>query len=181
MKSPKSSRHRKMSPLEAARALRSAGDEGALRRAGDEGALRASPSSPISTDDDPPPKKPPRYCPWCGGQVCKRWAPHRIRSLYQRINARVAYVCLQCKIAVRAFRFPDEPLFESRKAARARAQEDYDDLEASGFFFEHARERYRQGKCSCSTFNYPVYMGMPPRTSPCPVHAPIAASKRKRS
>jgi hypothetical protein len=155
---------RKVSPLDAARAL----------------AATAAQIIPVAAvDDDPPPKKPPRFCPWCGGQVKKCWTPHKIRSVYQRPNARVAHVCLACKVAVRAFKFPEEPLFESRKAARADAQRDFDELEASGFIFDHDREKYRQGKCSCRRFDYPIYMGMPPKSSPCPIHAPLPGKTRR--
>lgn len=158
---------RKMSPLDAARAL-------------------AAPAAQIipatAMDDDPPPKKPPRFCPWCGGQVKKCWIPNKLFSLYARPNARVAHVCLACKVAVRAFKFPTPPMFESRKAARAQAQSDYDDLKASGFFCTHDREKYRRGTCTC----YPGYpggvggFGMP--RTPCPIHAPLPgkiAARRK--
>jgi hypothetical protein len=158
-----------MSPLDAARAL-------------------AAPTAQIipatEVDDDPPPKKPPRFCPWCGDQVKKCWVPHKILSLYQSPKARVAHVCLSCKVAVRAFKFPDGALFESKKAAREKALRDHDDLAASGFYFAHQRELYQRGQCSCD--RYPS-RGWDPmgatRVTPCPIHAPlpgkIATAKRK--
>jgi hypothetical protein len=130
----------------------------------------------VSTaDDDPQPKKPPKFCPWCGGEVEKCWVPNRIRSLYDRTGARVAYLCLACKIGVRAFTFPDRPLFKTKKTALADAQRDYDELEASGFSAKYLRDLYERGKCSCGLRLYkPSYEQLP-----CPKHNPL--SKRSRA
>lgn len=118
-------------------------------------------------DDDPPPKKPPKFCPWCGHQVKKRWVPNKLLWLSQRLGVRVAYVCLTCKVAVQARKFPQRPLYETKKAASAEAQRDYDELEASGFQSKYARELYARGKCACT----PRYS--PLRSDPCAVHAPL--------
>lgn len=133
----------------------------------------AAKTQPTPSDEDPPPKKPPKFCPWCGGPVVKRWAPHRISSLYTRPGAKTAFVCLSCTVAVRVFTFPKRPLFETRRAAREKAAQDYEDLEMSGFRSLSARERYERGKCTCSSY---------PNThrEPCPVHAPLP-KQRKRS
>jgi hypothetical protein len=156
-------RRRKLSPLEAARAL-------------------AFPSAQIVADEDPPPKKPPRYCPWCGGPVKKRWTPHKIRSIYQRPSAFVAHVCLECKVAVRAFKFPAEPLFESRTAARAQAQSNHDALAASGFDFAYQREAYQRGQCSCDRYRRSGWGPMGAMiVTPCPVHAPLVAKRTPRA
>jgi hypothetical protein len=93
--------------------------------------------------------------------------PNKLLWLGQRLGVRVTYVCLKCKIAVRAFRIPPRPLCETKKAARAEAQRDYDELEASGFRSKHARELYARGKCACG----PVYTYMP--KEPCAVHRPL--------
>lgn len=121
-------------------------------------------------EDGPPPKKPPAFCPWCGEKVVKRWVPHRVRWVKQRLGVTVMYVCLSCKVGVRAFKFPTLPLFESKKAALARAEKAHDDLEASGFQYESQRERYRRGKCSCPPHLLPIPI------APCAVHRPL---KRK--
>jgi len=120
-------------------------------------------------DEDPPPKKPPKFCPWCGAEVAKRWVPSKIRSLHDRIGARVAYVCFACKIGVRAFAFPSRPLSTTKKAARTEAQRDYDELEASGFSDKYSREQYAKGKCSCSRpYRQPYGVSVP-----CPIHNPL--------
>jgi hypothetical protein len=133
------------------------------------GANRIGKSPP--PDEDPPPKKPPKFCPWCGRAVVKRWVPFKIGSLYNRPGASTAYVCLVCKVAVRAFVFPTRPLFETKRAAREKAAQDYEDLELSGFRSTYTRDRYQRGKCACSS--YPSS----PR-EPCPLHSPL---QRKRS
>jgi len=116
-------------------------------------------------DDDPPPKKPPRFCPWCGGAILKRWTPNQLRSLHQRLNV---------------FKFPSQPLFETKQGARDEAQRVYDDLEASGFSHVRARELYQCGKCACS---YAAVTGIPhvDKPSPCPIHAPLRKSRKGRS
>ncbi len=127
--------------------------------------------SPVS--DDPPPKKPPKFCPWCGGEVIKRWSPNKLRWVNQRTGVRCAYVCLKCEVAIRVFKFPTEPLFVTKREALAEAQRAYDDLEASGFQWASTRERYQQGKCTCRKGAQSLVHG-----EPCPVHAPL---KKKRS
>lgn len=128
----------------------------------------------VLNDDDPPPKKPPKFCPWCGEEVKKCWVPNRIRSLHDRTGVRVAYLCLACKVGVRAFSFPQRPLFETKKAARAEAQRDYDELEASGFSAKYLRARYERGKCSCS-----VAAASAGVSTPCPIHNPLPKKRRR--
>lgn len=72
-------------------------------------------TDPTETNE---PKKPPKICPYCGGPVVTRWfgAAARFQS---QARAMPAHVCLKCKIAVRIFKFPKEPLRETRRAARA--------------------------------------------------------------
>jgi hypothetical protein len=128
-------------------------------------------------DEDPPPKKPPKFCPWCGRAVVKRWVPFKIGSLYTRPGAKTTYVCLVCKVAVRAFVFPTRPLFETKRAAREQAQCDYDALASSGFRSHYARDQYARGKCACSS-----YPSAQTYRDPCPLHAPLPKpTRRKRS
>lgn len=117
-------------------------------------------------DDDPPPRRRPKFCPWCGGPVIKRWVPNKLLWISQRIGVRAAYVCLSCKVAVRAFKFPSRPLFETKQAAQAEAERDHADLEASGFQSRYTQALYERGKCTCR----PRYTM---QTVPCPQHAPL--------
>jgi hypothetical protein len=103
-------------------------------------------------DDDPPPKKPPKFCPWCGAEVAKRWVPSKIRSLHDRIGARVAYVCFACKVGVRAFAFPSRPLSTTKKALARDWRctmndplpDDRDDLMCTNTLSEESRSRVHQ-------------------------------------
>jgi len=124
----------------------------------------------LPDDDDLPPKKPPKFCPWCGDAVKKRWVPNKLLWLSRGLGVRVAYVCLTCKVAVRAFKFPSQPMFETKKAARAEAQHAHDELEASGFRSKYARDLYVRGKCACGP-PYQPYQHLP--MEPCVVHRPL--------
>ena len=139
-------------------------------------ATRREVPSTASDADDPLLKKPPKFCPWCGGGIVKRWAPNKLRWLAQRISARCSFVCLKCEIAVRAFKFPTEPVFTTKSEALAEASRAHDDLEASGFWSVHAWELYQQGKCTCPKPPYANYV----RSEPCPVHTPLSKTSKKR-
>ena len=132
--------------------------------------MSTKPSDDLPDDDDLPPRKPPKFCPWCGGVVKKRWVPNKLLWLSRELGVRVAYVCLTCKVAVRAFKFPSQPMFETKKSARAEAQRAHDELEASGFQSKYVRDLYERGKCSCGTA-YQPYLRL--TMEPGVVHRPL--------
>jgi hypothetical protein len=121
----------------------------------------------LDVDDAPPPKKPPKHCPWCGGEVVKRWVPNHLRWLSQSPRVRASFVCLKCKIGVRTFKIPPRPLFTTKKAAAAEAQRDHDELVASGFQSKYTRDLYARGVCGC------VFGPLRARQEPCAIHAPL--------